>query len=108
MDPLTVTAVTVLVALLSLAGGFALARMQDRLRLSGAKAQAQQLLDQARIQAENFHKEAEFRVKDELLEKREALNREYDQKLNSVRDQERRLSKREDALEDRDQSLIKK
>jgi ribonucrease Y len=108
MDLPTQVAVTGLVALLALAGGFVLARMQDRLRLSGAKTQVQQMLDQARIQADNLHKESELRVKDELIEKREGLNREFDQKMAAVRDQERRLAKREDALEDKDQSLTKK
>jgi ribonuclease Y len=108
MDPLTVAAVTVLVALLSIGGGFAFARLQDRVRLSGAKSQVQNLLDQARMQADNLQKQSELRVKDELIERREALNREFDQKLASIRDQERRLAKREDALEDKDQSLTKK
>src|SRR5262245_26812384 len=108
MDLPTQVAVTGLVALLALVGGFALARMQDRMRLAGAKDQVQQMLDQARIQADNLHKESELRVKDELIEKREGLNREFDQKMAAVRDQERRLAKREDALEDKDQSLTKK
>jgi ribonucrease Y len=108
MDPLTVAAVTVLVALLGIGGGFALARMQDRVRLSGAKNQVQNLLDQARMQADNLQKQSELRVKDELIERREALNREFDQKLETIRDQERRLAKREDALEDKDQTLTKK
>jgi ribonuclease Y len=108
MDLPTQVAVTGLVALLALAGGFALARMQDRMRMAGAKNQVQQMLDQARIQADNLHKESELRVRDEMMEKRESLNREFDQKMSTVREQERRLAKREDALEDKDQSLIKK
>jgi ribonucrease Y len=108
MDPLTVAAVTVLVALMGMGGGFALARWQDRARLSGAKNQAQTMLEQARIQADNLHKQSELRLKDELIERREALNREFDQKMGTIRDQERRLAKREDALEDKDQALTKK
>ena len=38
------------------------------------------MLDQARIEADNLHKESELRVKDELFERRETLNREFDQK----------------------------
>lgn len=108
MDLPTQVAVTGLGSVLGMAAGYAFARFQDKLRISGAKQQVQQLLDQARIEADNLHKQSELRVKDELIERREALNREYDQKLGGVRDQERRLAKREDSLEEKDQALSRK
>jgi ribonuclease Y len=91
-----------------MAAGYAFARFQDKLRLSGAKQQAQLVLDQARIESENLHKQSELRVKDELIERRETLNREYDQKLEGLREQERRLAKREDTLEEKDQAHARK
>ena len=91
-----------------LGGGFALARWQDRLRLTGATSRAQHLLDSARSQADTLSKEAELRAKDELIARRESLNREFDQKLDTLRDQERRLEKRENALEQRDDALAQR
>lgn len=96
------------VAVAALGGGFALARWRDSLRLVGAKNQAQQLLDQARSQAETVSKEAELRVKDELIARREDLNREFDQKLGNLREQERRLEKREASIDQKDDALVKR
>jgi ribonuclease Y len=108
MDLPMQVAVTGLGSVLGLTAGYAFARFQDKLRLSGAKQQAQLVLDQARIEADNLHKQSELRVKDELIERRETLNREYDQKLEGLREQERRLAKREDTLEERDQAHARK
>src|SRR5687768_16269095 len=104
MEPVAQGAVTALVAVAAAAGGYYVARLLDRRSLSGIQAQTQQLLDQARVQADNLQKEAELRAKDELFAKREALSREFDQKLNDVRDQERRLEKREDLLDQKVQA----
>lgn len=109
MDPLTVGVIVGLVALIAgLAGGFAYARAQDRVRGAGAQARANELLAQAQTQAETVRKEAEFKAKDDLFRKREELTREFDQKLADVREQERRLEKREDLLEQRNDGLQKK
>src|SRR5947209_18295965 len=105
MDPLTVGVITGLVAL---AAGFAAARVQDRLRMTSTQTRVNELLAKAQADAESFRKEAELKAKDELFNKREELNREFDQKLNEVRDQERRLDKKEDVLEQRHQAQQKK
>jgi ribonuclease Y len=78
------------------------------MRLTGAKAHVEQLLDQARIQADNLQKQSELRAKDDLFKQREALGREFDAKLEGVREQERRLERREDGLSQRDEALTKK
>jgi ribonuclease Y len=109
MDPLTVGVISGLVALIvGLAAGYGLARVQDRMRLAGAQARADELLAQAQAKAENFRKEAELKAKDDLFKKREDLTREFDQKLTEVREQERRLEKREDLLEQRNEAQQKK
>jgi ribonuclease Y len=88
--------------------GFGLARLLDRLRASGVQARVNELLTQARSQADGIRKEAELQGKDELLKKREELGREFDQKVNDVREQERRLEKREDLLEQRNDAQQRK
>ena len=98
MDPLTVGVIVGLVALIvGLAAGFGYARAQDRLRGTGAQARVNELLAQAQTQAENLRKEAELKAKDELFRKREEFNREIEQTATELREQERRLEKREDA-----------
>jgi ribonuclease Y len=105
MDPLTAGVISGLVAL---AVGYALARLQDRLRLNGVQAQVQELLAQAQSRAESLRKEAELKAKDELFQKRETLTREFEQKFTEVREQERRLEKREDVLDQKHQAQQKK
>jgi ribonuclease Y len=109
MDPLIVGVITGLVALIvGLAGGYGLARVQDRLRGAGVQARVNQLLAQAQSQADTVRKEAELKAKDDLFKKREELTREFDQKVNEVREQERRLEKREDLLEQRNEAHERK
>src|SRR5258708_403467 len=102
MDPLIVGVISGLVSLvIGIAGGYGLARVQDKLRGAGANAKVNEMLSQAKAQADNIRKDAELKVKDDLLKKREELTREFDQKVTEVREQERRLEKREDQLEQR-------
>jgi ribonuclease Y len=108
MDPLYVSVISGLVALVAGLVGYGLARLQDRLRAAGAAARVSELLSQAKAQADNIHKEVELKAKDDLLKKREELTREFDQKVTEVREQERRLEKREDQLEQRNDAQQKK
>src|SRR5262245_61238464 len=108
MEPLTVGGIVGLVALAAFAGGYGLARVLDRLRITSAQTRINEMLAQAKSQADNFQKEAELKAKDELFQRREALTREFDEKLNEVRDQERRLDKREDSLEEKGRDLQKR
>jgi ribonuclease Y len=98
----------ILAAFAGAAAGFAVARYQDRLKIHGAQTQALEILDQARLRADNFLKEAELKAKDELFKKREEFNRETEKVRNEHRDLERKLDKREDALEQRHQAIQKK
>jgi ribonuclease Y len=97
-----------LAALVSLAGGYALARLQDRRRLQSAQTRVSEITAQARKEAENLLKESELRAKDELYKKREECNRELEQARAEVREQERRLEKREDTLDQKHQAQLKK
>ena len=93
MDPLIVGVITGLVTLVvGLVVGYGLARVQDRLRGAGAAARVNELLTQAKAQAENIRKESELKVKDDLLKKREELTREFDRKVTEVREQERQYA----------------
>src|SRR4051794_35601835 len=97
----------ILAALVGLGVGgaatYALLRRHDRLSVSGAQNRVQELLDNAKKEAENLYKEAELRAKDELFRQKEEFNKEAEQIRSELRDQERRLDKREDALDSRQQ-----
>jgi ribonuclease Y len=97
-----------LTALVGVFAGIGIARYQDRLRLTSARAAGDEIISQAKAQAENLRKEAELKAKDEIFQKRDELNRELEQERNKLHDQERRLEKREDTLEQKHQLQVKK
>ncbi|HVK14590.1 MAG TPA: ribonuclease Y [Gemmataceae bacterium] len=84
------------------------ARAQARDHEEQAQARAKEILDQARADAERTAKDAELQARDELFQKREAFNRETEQARADLRDQERRLEKKEAALEVRHKEVVKK
>jgi ribonuclease Y len=88
--------------------GFFLARLQDRARGSYARTKAADITEQAKREADNLLKDSELKAKDELFKKREEFNREMEKARAEVRDQERRLEKREDVLDQKHQAQLKK
>jgi ribonuclease Y len=101
-----------LAALLGLGAGaataYAVIRRQDRLNLNSAQQRAREKLAQADKEAENVLKGAELKAKDEIFKKREEFARESDKARGELREQERRLEKREDSLEQKHQLQLKK
>jgi ribonuclease Y len=91
-----------------LLAGYLVARLQDHFRVSSARTSRDEIIAQAKIEADNIRKTAELKSKDELLKEKEKFNRDIDQKHNEIRDQERRLEKKEDGLEQKNQLLLKK
>jgi ribonuclease Y len=108
MDTTTCIVIDCLMALLGLLGGYGIARLQDRFRLSTVQAKVAAITDQARKEADNLRKEAELRAKDELFQKREEFSREIEKSRGELREQERRLEKREDTLDQKHQFQVKK
>jgi len=102
----------VLSCLIALVGGWLIAwwaiRLIDRSRLRDVHQQADAIVRAAREEAETLKKEAELKARDDLYQQREAFNREIEQVRAEVREQERRLDKREDSLEEKSQGLQKK
>ncbi len=107
MDPLYYL-IGCLALLAGLAVGWLTARLLDRSRLGGVRASAAEITAAARIDAEKILKEAELKTKDDLYRRREEFNRETEQTRIELRDQERRLDKREDGLEEKSKELQKK
>ncbi len=70
----------ILAALLGLGAGGGIAytviRRHDRQTLSGAQHRAQELLDNARKEADNLFKAAELKAKDDLFRQKDEFNKE--------------------------------
>jgi ribonucrease Y len=108
MDALSCAIICSAAALAGILAGYVLARLYDRSRLNSAQARVAEITSQAQREAENLLKTAELKAKDELFSKREEFNREIEKARSEVRDQERRLEKREDGLDQKHQAQIKK
>jgi len=98
----------VIAGVVGLGLGFIAARVQDRMRRNSAQQDAAKILDQARIDADNFRREAELKAKDEMLKRREEFDNDMNKARNELREQERRLEKREESLEQKHQLVLKK
>src|SRR5262245_15905012 len=104
MEPLHWMLLIGLAAVLAMVGGYFAARYQDHLQVSSARASRDEILSQARLEADNLKKEAELKVKDTLLKEREKFSKDVEGKNAEIREQERRLEKKEDSLEQRHQA----
>jgi ribonuclease Y len=108
MDPLFYVVLSCLTALLGLVLGYLGVRLIDRSRLKTIRIQADDILRAARDEAETIKKEAELKAKDDLYQQRETFKLETESVRGELREQERRLDKREDSLEEKAGSLQKK
>ena len=69
---------------------------------------AQDVVDQARRDAEQLRKEAELEARDLVLKTKDNFQRETEGTRNELKDLERRLSKREDSITEQSELLIRK
>jgi ribonuclease Y len=101
--------------LVGLVVGYAVCRWAERLRRSGLQHEANGILDQARRDSENLiaqartqAKDAEQQAKDAIFAKREEFNQEINTVRGELKEQERRIEKREEALDQQQQAVLKK
>ncbi len=76
--------------------------------LSGAKAEAQRVVSQARAQADAEAGRAKLEADKAILAQRNAFEKESEQKRTSMREDEQRLKKREDLLDRKLENLASK
>src|SRR5918912_117789 len=105
VDPLLTGALSCLAAVAGAVAGYLAVRLADRRILTSVRAQAEDILRSEREEAETVKKQAELRAKDDLFQQREAFNRETEQVRAELREQERRLDKREDGPDEKHQAL---
>ncbi|MDR3632402.1 MAG: ribonuclease Y [Isosphaeraceae bacterium] len=88
--------------------GWGGAQYLARIRAATARDLADEILGNARREAETINKEADLRAKEESLRRREALDLEAEEARRDIRDQEKRLEKRADLLDQKLELINKK
>lgn len=99
---------SVLWLLLGVALGGGAGFWADKLRRGASYQSRDQILQQAERDAETIRKQQEISVKEELIRRREILENELTKSRAELRDQEKRLDRRESLLDDQQQDITKK
>jgi ribonuclease Y len=79
-----------------------------RLKTKTARGLAEEILSDARREADTIRLDAELKAKDDAIRCREAIEREAEEGRRQIRDAERRLEKREDVLDQKYELVSKK
>src|SRR5262245_28358217 len=95
-------------ALVGLVLGYGISRSLDARRNENARTGAERIKEDARREADNIRTKAELEAKEDLFRRREELNREMDLARGKLTDQERRLDKREDMVEQKHDAQLKR
>jgi ribonuclease Y len=93
---------------LGIAAGYAGCLALIRVRAKAARGLASEIMAEARRDADTMRREADIRARDEVFNRREALEREVDQARKGLRDLEARLEKRNDLLDQKLDLINKK
>jgi ribonuclease Y len=98
----------VLIAVVALLAGLALGYFIDQIFKGQAHRTGAEILKDAQRAAEKLQDQEAIRAKEELLKRREQLDKELDQVRETVRQQERLVDKRETALNEVENNLKKR
>jgi ribonuclease Y len=100
---------TIFMGITCLISGAALAilvlQIISRIKAKNLKEELQGRIDNARREAENIVKSAQLEVAEDVIKEKEKFSTEANQMRSQLRDQERRLSKREDVLDRQGEQL---
>ncbi len=95
-------------AFIGLVVGFFVTQAITGNTLKRANEERERLLESAKTEASNFKKEAELESEKGALTRRQELEKEFHKAQNEVKDQERRITKREDNLDRKTETLESK
>src|SRR5215471_6099723 len=95
-------------ALVALAAGVGLGWVLEGQGRGAAYQKREEILAQAQRDADNVRKAQELSGKEELLARREELEKEMNRVRDELREQERRLDRREASLGEQQQDITKK
>jgi len=97
VDPITV----IIAVVVAIAAGWGFSHLYTRRAGSAAQVERKRMLEEAHQEAERLRQEARQETKSWQQEQREAYQQEVRQTRTELKDEERRISKREDELERR-------
>jgi ribonuclease Y len=92
----------------ALAAGAGLGWMIERTLRGASYQKRDEILAQAQRDADNLRKSQELAAKEDLLARREELEKDMNRVRDELRDQERRLDRRETTLDEQQQDIAKK
>lgn len=108
MDPIT-TIISILLGLfVGAVVGYFVRKSFIETKIAGAKDAAEQILEDAKREAESLKKEALLEAKDEIHKSRTEAEREIRDRRNELQKQENRLLQKEENLDRKDESLDKR
>ncbi|MEZ6065023.1 MAG: ribonuclease Y [Planctomycetaceae bacterium] len=102
MPPPPVTAV------ISIVVGFAIGFFFNRLRMGSAYRNGEQIIEDARREAENVRRNSELEAKEELLKRREEVEKDLQKVRDELHQEQRHLDRRETKLEELQDGIAKK
>ncbi len=85
-----------------------IAAAYDTQKVQTAEARAEEILVQANRDADRLLKDAELKAKDEAIRRKEEITRELEVSRGELREHERRVEKREDAIDEKVKDVAKK
>jgi len=94
--------------LVGLLAGAAIGFFFDRLRLGASYKQRDEIIAQAEKEGQNILRAKELEAKEELIKRREGLEKELDSQRDELRQQEKRLEKREAMVDETQEAYLKK
>jgi ribonuclease Y len=107
MEPITIISI-LLGLIVGAVVGYFIRKSIAEAKIAGARGAADQILDDAKREAESLKKEALLEAKDEIHKIRTEAEREVRDRRNELQKQENRLLQREENLDRKDESLNKR
>lgn len=103
-QPVIIAAIS---ALIGSVLSFLAVKMLDRLRRRDAETEARTILERAQLDAATLVKESQLRVKEEAIQQKAEMDREFNKLRDQLRERERSLDKRQEATEQQAEHLRK-
>jgi ribonuclease Y len=107
MEPITIISILLGIIVGAVVGYFVRKSIAEA-KIAGAKNAAEQILEDAKRDADSLKKEALLEAKDEIHKLRTETEREVRERRNELQKQENRLLQREENLDRKDESLNKR
>jgi len=108
MSPIEIIISILLALIIGVVVGYLIFKSVDKAKITGAKSSAEQILDEAKRDAEALKKEALLEAKDENHKLRTETERELRDRRTELQKQENRLLQKEENLDRKDETLDKR